>query len=60
MTYYIAVTYFGQSIYVADDIETARREALLDAGRGNLKFVREATKSEIEWHKARGGRINYV
>jgi hypothetical protein len=59
--HYIASLYGGSGgIYVSLDKDAARREAELDAGRGNIMSFRPATEDEVEWHRSVGGRINIV
>lgn len=59
--HYLASLYGGTgAIYVSYDMAAARREAELDAGRGNLSTFRQATENEVEWFKAMNGRIQVV
>lgn len=59
--HYLASLYGGSGgIYVSLDKTAARREAELDAGRGNIMSFRPATENEVAWHKSMGGRINHV
>lgn len=61
--HYMASLHGGSGgIYVSLDETSARREAELDAGRGNVRSFRPATEDEDEvaWHKSMGGRIQMV
>jgi len=59
--HYLASLYGGSGgIYVSLDKSAARREAELDAGRGNIMSFRPATEDEVAWHKSMGGRIQMV
>ncbi|UFK26612.1 hypothetical protein [Roseobacter phage RDJL3] len=59
--HYMASLHGGSGgIYVSLDKDAARREAELDAGRGNIRSFRPATEDEVAWHKSMGGRIQMV
>lgn len=59
--HYLASLYGGSGgIYVSLDKTAARREAELDAGRGNIMSFRPATEDEVAWHRSMGGRIQIV
>lgn len=59
--HYVANLHGGSGgIYVSLDKAAARREAELDAGRGNVMSFRPATETEVAWHRSMGGRIQIV
>jgi hypothetical protein len=59
--HYLASLHGGSGgIYVSLDEAAARREAIADAGRDNLRSFRLATEDEVAWHQSMNGRINMV
>ena len=54
MLYYLE-THQGCGIREAKRLEQARKEALAEVGYSNFKFIRQATKEEVEWVRSMGG-----
>jgi len=49
---------FGQSMVAAVDLDSARREAVLDAGRNaGVHNVRLADTDDVAWQRAMGGYV---
>ncbi len=54
--YYVAAYGGCCSLLKANDIEEAEREARADVGRDNFQYVRPATREDLGWVVAMGGR----
>ena len=57
MTLYYIETTYGCGIRVAYNIQQARKNALREEGESNVMDIRKATKEDIGWVGAMGGRV---